>query len=139
MQLTAASGDIKNGFAIVRPPGHHAEASQAMGFCFFNSVAIAAKLLQQKLDMRRILIIDWVNKLRNLFLCNYCITDVEFIIYRMCTMVMVRNKFFMKIEECCIYPFIGMMTETFFPARGLQSKYIFFICCLSLSPEILLL
>ena len=57
----AASGDIKNGFAIVRPPGHHAEAAQAMGFCFFNSIAVAAKLLQQKLDLRRILIVDWVS------------------------------------------------------------------------------
>jgi histone deacetylase 4/5 len=56
----AAAGDIKNGFAVVRPPGHHAEASQAMGFCFFNSIAIAARLLQQRLDMQRILIVDWV-------------------------------------------------------------------------------
>ncbi|XP_063975199.1 histone deacetylase 4 isoform X7 [Diachasmimorpha longicaudata] len=52
-------GDIKNGFAVVRPPGHHAETNQAMGFCFFNSVAIAAKLLQQKLNTRKILIVDW--------------------------------------------------------------------------------
>nr|CAD7409518.1 unnamed protein product [Timema cristinae] len=55
----AATGDIKNGFAIVRPPGHHAETSQAMGFCFFNSVAIATRLLQQRLDVRKILILDW--------------------------------------------------------------------------------
>jgi len=56
----SASGEIKNGFAIVRPPGHHAEQSQAMGFCFFNSVAIAARLLQQRYDTERILILDWV-------------------------------------------------------------------------------
>ncbi|CAM9617585.1 unnamed protein product [Lampetra planeri] len=54
-----ASGELKNGFAVVRPPGHHAEESAAMGFCFFNSVAIAAKLLQQKFNVRKILIIDW--------------------------------------------------------------------------------
>jgi len=60
LAFKAAMGDIKNGFAVVRPPGHHAETNQAMGFCFFNSVAIAARLLQQKLDVRKILILDWV-------------------------------------------------------------------------------
>ncbi|XP_011874063.1 PREDICTED: histone deacetylase 4 isoform X3 [Vollenhovia emeryi] len=59
LAFKAARGDIKNGFAVVRPPGHHAETNQAMGFCFFNSVAIAARLLQQKLDVRKILILDW--------------------------------------------------------------------------------
>lgn len=56
----AAMGEIKNGFAIVRPPGHHAEAQQAMGFCFFNSVAIAAKQLRLRHKLERILIVDWV-------------------------------------------------------------------------------
>lgn len=56
-------GDIKNGFAIVRPPGHHAEANQAMGFCFFNSIAIACRLLQQRQTVRRILIVDWVSSI----------------------------------------------------------------------------
>ncbi|KAM4044243.1 histone deacetylase 7 isoform 2-T2 [Anomaloglossus baeobatrachus] len=51
--------ELKNGFALVRPPGHHADPSNAMGFCFFNSVAIAAKQLQQRLDVRKILIVDW--------------------------------------------------------------------------------
>lgn len=60
LAFKTALGDIKNGFAVVRPPGHHAETNQAMGFCFFNSVAIAARLLQQKLDVRKILILDWV-------------------------------------------------------------------------------
>ncbi|KMR02735.1 histone deacetylase 4 [Lasius niger] len=59
LAFKTAMGDIKNGFAVVRPPGHHAETNQAMGFCFFNSVAIAARLLQQKLDVRKILILDW--------------------------------------------------------------------------------
>jgi hypothetical protein len=53
-------GEIRNGFAIVRPPGHHAEAQQAMGFCFFNSVAIAAKQLRLRHKLERILIVDWV-------------------------------------------------------------------------------
>ncbi|XP_065130888.1 histone deacetylase 4-like isoform X1 [Paramisgurnus dabryanus] len=54
-----ASGELKNGFAVVRPPGHHAEESTPMGFCYFNSIAIAAKLLQQRLNVNKILIVDW--------------------------------------------------------------------------------
>ncbi|XP_048871351.1 LOW QUALITY PROTEIN: histone deacetylase 5 [Brienomyrus brachyistius] len=59
LAFKVAAGELKNGFAVVRPPGHHAEESTAMGFCFFNSVAIAAKLLQQKLNVGKILIVDW--------------------------------------------------------------------------------
>uniref|UniRef100_A0A6Q2ZF46 histone deacetylase n=1 Tax=Esox lucius TaxID=8010 RepID=A0A6Q2ZF46_ESOLU len=54
-----ATGELKNGFAVVRPPGHHAEESTPMGFCYFNSVAIAARLLQQRLNVNKILIVDW--------------------------------------------------------------------------------
>ncbi|XP_078385778.1 histone deacetylase 5 isoform X5 [Cetorhinus maximus] len=59
LSFKVASGELKNGFAVVRPPGHHAEESTAMGFCFFNSVAISAKLLKQKLNVGKILIVDW--------------------------------------------------------------------------------
>ncbi|MFC2161615.1 histone deacetylase [Acidobacteriota bacterium] len=50
---------IQNGFALIRPPGHHAEASQAMGFCLFNNVAVAADYLLKIFGLNRILIIDW--------------------------------------------------------------------------------
>jgi acetoin utilization deacetylase AcuC-like enzyme len=50
---------IQNGFALVRPPGHHAEASQARGFCIFNNIAIAARYLTEKWGLRRVLIADW--------------------------------------------------------------------------------
>ena len=50
---------IGNSFALVRPPGHHAEASRAMGFCLFNNVAIAAQYLIEKYSLKRILIVDW--------------------------------------------------------------------------------
>ncbi|XP_070566413.1 histone deacetylase 4-like isoform X5 [Ptychodera flava] len=59
LAFKVAAGELKNGFAVVRPPGHHAEPNQAMGFCFFNSVAIAAKQLRQKLKLEKILILDW--------------------------------------------------------------------------------
>ncbi|SPO27123.1 related to HDA1 - histone deacetylase A [Ustilago trichophora] len=55
-----ASGRIRNGFAIVRPPGHHAEPHKSMGFCFFNNVAVATRYLQQKhKNIKKILILDW--------------------------------------------------------------------------------
>ncbi|KAI1891133.1 hypothetical protein AGOR_G00160870 [Albula goreensis] len=59
LAFRVAKGELKNGFAVVRPPGHHAAHSTPMGFCFFNSVAIAARQLQQRLNLNKILIIDW--------------------------------------------------------------------------------
>ncbi|KAI3370279.1 hypothetical protein L3Q82_025056 [Scortum barcoo] len=60
LALKVAQGELKNGFAVVRPPGHHANhSSLCKGFCFFNSVAIAAKQLQHKLNVSKILIVDW--------------------------------------------------------------------------------
>ena len=56
-----ASGQLKNAFAIIRPPGHHAEYDSPMGFCFFNNVPIAAKVCQLEYPdtCRKILILDW--------------------------------------------------------------------------------
>lgn len=53
------SGEVDNGIALVRPPGHHAEAGTSMGFCIFNNIAIAAKYLQKKHGLRRIMIVDF--------------------------------------------------------------------------------
>jgi acetoin utilization deacetylase AcuC-like enzyme len=52
-------GELDNAFAIVRPPGHHAESSRAMGFCLFNNVAIAAGYALKTRKLRKALIIDW--------------------------------------------------------------------------------
>jgi len=54
-----ARGDLTAGLAAVRPPGHHAEAHRAMGFCLFNNVAIAAAALRAEEGIERILILDW--------------------------------------------------------------------------------
>jgi acetoin utilization deacetylase AcuC-like enzyme len=53
------SGALSNGFALLRPPGHHAEADRAMGFCLFNNVAVAAKAARRRIGIARVLIVDW--------------------------------------------------------------------------------
>jgi acetoin utilization deacetylase AcuC-like enzyme len=54
------TGQLRNGFAVIRPPGHHAEARAAMGFCLFNNVAVAARAAQHKHpSVRKVCIIDW--------------------------------------------------------------------------------
>jgi acetoin utilization deacetylase AcuC-like enzyme len=53
------SGRVKNAFCAVRPPGHHALKDKAMGFCLFNNVAIAARYVQQRYRLGRVLIVDW--------------------------------------------------------------------------------
>jgi acetoin utilization deacetylase AcuC-like enzyme len=52
-------GEIEHAFCAVRPPGHHAESGRAMGFCLFNNVAIAARYVQRKHGLSRVLIVDW--------------------------------------------------------------------------------
>lgn len=56
------SGELDNGFAVIRPPGHHAEPSLAGGYCVINNVAVAAAYAQEKLGMKKILIVDWDGK-----------------------------------------------------------------------------
>ena len=53
------AGEVDNAFALCRPPGHHAERDQALGFCLFNNVAIAARYLQKEHGLDKILILDW--------------------------------------------------------------------------------
>ena len=53
------SNTLDNAFALVRPPGHHAEMDRAMGFCLFNNVAVGARYAQHAHGLHRILIVDW--------------------------------------------------------------------------------
>jgi hypothetical protein len=94
------TGRVKNGFALIRPPGHHAEPDAAMGFCIYNNVGVAAKWVLQKYpqQVKRILIIDW---------------DVQYqpplFLGANLAMEMGRRGYFMMIRMCCIFLFIGMM------------------------------
>lgn len=52
-------GDAKTAFCLIRPPGHHASPARGMGFCILNNVALAARHVQRRHGISRVLIIDW--------------------------------------------------------------------------------
>lgn len=53
------NGEVKNAYALTRPPGHHAEKDKGMGFCLFNNASIAAQYARKKHGIERVLILDW--------------------------------------------------------------------------------
>ncbi|KAK3526134.1 hypothetical protein QTP70_016109 [Hemibagrus guttatus] len=53
------TGNVRNGIALVRPPGHHSQRSEASGFCVFNNVAIATLYAKKHYNLNRVLIVDW--------------------------------------------------------------------------------
>ena len=58
-RLVLAADGPSTAFALTRPPGHHATASRAMGFCLFNNVAVAARWAREEAGIDRVLILDW--------------------------------------------------------------------------------
>ncbi|RRR76385.1 MAG: histone deacetylase [Candidatus Viridilinea halotolerans] len=54
-----AGGEVRNAFALVRPPGHHATPSRAMGFCLINNIAVAARYAVRRLGVARVAIVDY--------------------------------------------------------------------------------
>ncbi|KAK4688388.1 histone deacetylase 6, partial [Tremellales sp. Uapishka_1] len=57
--ISVCQKEVRNAFAIVRPPGHHAEPDEHMGFCFYNNVAVAARDVINKGLAKKVLILDW--------------------------------------------------------------------------------
>ena len=57
--VAVATGEVACAFALSRPPGHHATADRAMGFCLVNNVAVAVRHLQARVLARRVLVVDW--------------------------------------------------------------------------------
>jgi len=53
------AGKLDNAFALIRPPGHHAERNRQMGFCIFNNIALAAEYALRQFNLSRVLIVDW--------------------------------------------------------------------------------
>lgn len=91
------AGRVRSAFCAVRPPGHHASADRAMGFCLFNNIAVAARYAQAVHGLSRILIVDWDvhhgNGTQDVF---YCDGDV----------------FYFSIHQSPLYPGTGRPDET---------------------------
>ncbi|KAK3297738.1 histone deacetylase A-like protein [Chaetomium fimeti] len=85
---SVVAGIVKNAFAVIRPPGHHAEFDAPMGFCLFNNVPIAAKICQADYPdlCRKILVLDWDvhhgNGIQNLFYDDPNILYISLHVYR---------------------------------------------------------
>jgi acetoin utilization deacetylase AcuC-like enzyme len=90
------TGDVESGFAIIRPPGHHAEPGRGMGFCVFNNVSITAQYLRRKYHLNRILILDFDAHHGNGTQDVFFDTD---------------EVLFISVHQRDIFPFSGEMTE----------------------------
>jgi len=91
-----ATGDIQRAFCVVRPPGHHAEPSQAMGFCLFSTVALTARAAQDA-GMKRIAIADF---------------DVHHGNGTQAVAASDGSLFFASVHQSPAYPGTGMPSET---------------------------
>ncbi|KAJ4306848.1 Histone deacetylase hda1 [Collariella sp. IMI 366227] len=85
---SVVTGSVRNAFAVIRPPGHHAEFDAAMGFCLFNNVPVAAKICQADYPdlCRKVLILDWDvhhgNGVQNLFYEDPNVLYISLHVYR---------------------------------------------------------
>jgi acetoin utilization deacetylase AcuC-like enzyme len=95
-------GAIDQGFAMIRPPGHHAEPGRGMGFCIFNNVSVAAQYLRRKYRLNRILILDFDAHHGNGTQEVFYDTDEVLVI---------------SIHQRDLFPFTGKVSETGF-GRG---------------------
>jgi acetoin utilization deacetylase AcuC-like enzyme len=89
--------EFDNAFAAGRPPGHHATPNRAMGFCLFNSVAIAARYAQREYSLQRVAILDWDvhhgNGTQDIFYDD-------------------PSVFFCSVHQSPLYPYSGARSET---------------------------
>jgi len=90
-------GTIRNAFALVRPPGHHATPIRSMGFCLFNNVAIAARYLQHNYGIDKVAVVDWDVHHGN---------GTQDILYAD------PSIFFFSIHQSPLYPGTGAANET---------------------------
>ncbi len=91
------AGEIDNGFALLRPPGHHAEKDRSMGFCLFNNVAVAAEYAISRCGMKRVMIVDW--DLHHGNGTQHAFYDTDKVLY-------------LSTHQFPFYPGTGALTET---------------------------
>ena len=96
-RVIADKNDIKNAFCQIRPPGHHAETQRAMGFCVFNSIAIAAMYARDKYGLDRVAVVDFDvhhgNGTQDIFWSD-------------------KDLFFASTHQMPLYPGTGALNET---------------------------
>lgn len=86
--MNVVAGTVKNAIAVIRPPGHHAEHDEAMGFCFFNNVPIAAEVCRKEFPdvCRKVLVLDWDvhhgNGIQNMFYTNPNVLYISIHVYQ---------------------------------------------------------
>lgn len=90
------AGDLDSGFAVIRPPGHHAEPGRGMGFCIFNNISIVAEYLRKQFGLNRILIVDFDAHHGNGTQDAFYETDEVFVV---------------SIHQKDIFPFTGQALE----------------------------
>jgi acetoin utilization deacetylase AcuC-like enzyme len=91
------AGELEHGFAVIRPPGHHAETGRGMGFCIFNNVAVTAQYLRMRYQLSRILILDFDAHHGN---------GTQEVFYD------TEEVLFISIHQRDIFPFTGKASET---------------------------
>ncbi len=96
LALGVARGEAQRAFALVRPPGHHAEAARGMGFCLLNNVALAARALRGRAGVERIAIVDW---------------DVHHGQGTQHLFESERDVLFLSLHQFPLYPGTGALTE----------------------------
>ena len=133
------SGDVGRAFAVVRPPGHHAECARAMGFCFYNNVAVAALAARQQQGIERVVVLDWdvhhgelqssrtfqTFSVRSCAKASACTTQSQWPhclcgpieccrlkVLSCCSQGMALSTFCMTDQTSCTFPFTGTSKST---------------------------
>lgn len=128
------------GFGICRPPGHHAVVSQSMGFCLFNTAAVAARYAQQAHGMQRVMIIDF-DVHAGAFVSGSTLTTTNNFAPGNGTSDIFEHDpsvLFVSTHQAGIYPFQGKVTDVgkgdgegatmHIPLPGTQSAHVDTIC-----------